>query len=453
MSAPPRMPGVSIKKFLPRTLFGRSLLILVIPVVLIQVITAFMFFDRHWQRMTSRLALAVAGEISLLSKVIEEGGDQDFIERYSLQAARVLDLRVEYMPGGDLPTKRVQNDDTGVWQMMIKQSLYRELLGVMNRPFVVYIRPDEPKTIYVAVRLRGGVLNVSMPDRRLFSSSSYIFLLWMAGSSLILLLIAVVFMRNQIRPIRRLAVAADRFGKGQEVRSFKPSGAREVRQASEAFIDMHRRIRRQIEQRTLMLAGVSHDLRTPLTRLKLQVEMLGDTADVKAIKSDIQDMERMITGYLDFVRGEGGEEPCAISAEGFFQKIKHMAERQNIDLAVDLESSMPTLVTLKPIAFERCIMNVLNNAAVHAEKIWLTVMQEGQKLRIVIEDNGPGIPEELYEEVFRPFYRVDQSRGNSSGHVGLGLPIAKDIVHDRGGRIALDRSEHGGLKVIINIPL
>lgn len=440
--------GLSIKSFLPRTLLGRSLMILITPVLLIQIVTIFVFFDRHWTKMTMRLAYAVAGEIAAVTQAIEDGADPDKLESITAYVERNLDLNISFEEGAELgPDRKI--GAAYVWESLVAQTLLKELEQKLNRPFVLDIDFQE-KWIEVEVQLSNGILYVRLPGRRLFSSSGYIFLLWMIGTSLLLLMIAILFMRNQIRPIRKLAIAAERFGKGRDVLSFKPSGAREVRQASEAFLDMHTRIRRQIEQRTAMLAGVSHDLRTPLTRMKLQLEMMGDSPDVDAMKTDIQAMERMIGGYLDFVRGEGDETVRYTNFNDLLDNVVSAAKRQGVDVAREIDGEISLM--LRPMAVERCLTNIISNAGKYADHVWVGAYAENERLHITIDDDGPGIPEDQWEDVFRPFFRVDSSRNAKTGGVGLGLPIAMDVVHSHGGKIWLNKSDRGGLQVNITLP-
>jgi len=293
---------------------------------------------------------------------------------------------------------------------------------------------------------------VEFPQRRLFSSSGYIYLLWVFGSALLLLFIAIVFMRNQVRPIRKLAAAAERFGRGRDVQFFKPQGAREVRQAGESFMSMHRRIRRQIEQRTLMLAGVSHDLRTPLTRLKLEVSMMPDTLDKANILNDLNDMERMISGYLGFIRGEGDETEVRVNLGVFLADIVNDQQRDGFQINTDIDADFN--IDIRVVAMERCLNNILSNARQYGTRALVRAFRDGDRAHIIIEDDGPGIPPEEYDEVFKPFYRSDKARANPDGHVGLGLSIAMDVVHMHGGRIWLDRSNDlGGLAVNIRLPI
>ncbi len=441
--------GFSVKSFLPRTLLGRSLMILITPILLIQVIATFVFFDRHWSKMTTRLAYSVAGEIALIASAVEDDAGPEQLKMMALYASQHLDLLVDFDEGASLE-KKSSDYRPDVWKSHMAKVLDNELEQSLKRPFLLTLVGEE-KWIEVDVQMENGVLRVLMPQRRLFSSSGYIFLLWMVGSSGILLSIAILFMRNQIRPILKLAAAAERFGKGRDVAYFKPEGAREVRQAGESFLDMHRRIRRQIEQRTTMLAGVSHDLRTPLTRLKLQLAMLPESGDTAAMKSDIGEMEKMIGGYLDFVRGEGDEQIEVTHLKTLIGKIEDAVRRQNISLEANVHEDM--VLMLRPMAFERCLLNLISNAGHYAKHVWLSTHSEGKYLFITIEDDGPGIPEAQYEDVFRPFYRIDPSRNAATGGTGLGLPIAMEIVHGHGGKIWLEKSPRGGLKVNVRVPV
>ncbi len=446
---------MSLKNMLPRSLFARSLLILIVPVILIQLITSYVFFDRHWNKMTARLAFGVAGEISYLTDAFDEEKSNTISQKKKENAAKYFSFDVEYEP--DALLKNIEekalvfNPKNIIWELAVVRRLSEELEAMVDKSFTLDFDSNE-KWVRVYVQLDGGVLYVGLPQRRLFSSSGYVFLLWMMGASFLLLFIAILFMRNQIRPIRRLAIAADRLGKGRDIpAAFKPQGAREVRMAAQAFLDMDKRIRRQIEQRTTMLAGVSHDLRTPLTRLKLQLAMLGDSPDIDAMRGDIIEMEKMIGGYLDFVRGEGDEAVSYIDFNDMLDKIVSAAKRQNFRIRHDIEGDIH--INLRPMAVERCLMNIISNAGKYGEQIWVKAVIVNEELSITIEDDGPGIPKDQYEDVFRPFYRVDESRNTQTGGVGLGLPIAMDVVHSHGGKVCLEKSTYGGLKVCICLPL
>lgn len=434
----------------PRSLLGRSLLILIIPILLIQIITVFVFFDRHWSKMTDRLSFAVAGEIRLMADAIERNPENpETIEKITGYAAKGLQILISYSPGEVLENPQ-NHQSSGLWQSLVTQSLAKQLHQHLSKPFRIDADAQE-KWFEISVQLEGGVMNVSLPERRVYSSSGYIFLIWMFAISFVLLVLAILFMRGQVRPIRKLAVAAERFGRGQDTPNFKPEGAREVRQAAEAFIEMRRRIKRQMEQRALMLAGVSHDLRTPLTRLKLQLAMEGTRPEALDMKRDVEDMERMIAGYLDFVRGEGEEETLPTNLSALLHRSCETALRQGKTVHMEIPESI--VLPLKAMAFQRALDNLIGNAVRYGQNLWVSAGAENGHLTLRIDDDGPGIPEDMYEEVFKPFMRVDPSRNAETGGVGLGLPIAMDVIHAHGGKITLDKSPHGGLAVVVRLPL
>jgi two-component system osmolarity sensor histidine kinase EnvZ len=300
------------------------------------------------------------------------------------------------------------------------------------------------------VQLGGGrVARILCPDNRLSSATTYIFFLWMLGGATVLSGIAVAFMRNQIRPIRRLAIAAEKFGKGQDVASFRPEGAAEVRQASRAFLEMKDRLKRQIEQRTAMLAGVSHDLRTPLTRMRLQLAMSRD-AESENLLEDIAEMEKMIEGYLTFAKGEGGESPEATDISSILDRVIAGARRQGYD--VQAASMEKMHLRLRPMAVERAVSNVVSNACKYAKRVWVSAYMQSDAFEIAVDDDGPGIPPDQREDVFRPFYRIEKSRNKKTGGIGLGLSIAREVIHGHGGEIFLEDSNRGGLRVVIRLP-
>lgn len=441
------------KGMLPRTLFGRSLLILVTPIFLVQIITTYIFFDRHWQKMSDRMAYAIAAEISVLARELQhENAEANF--GGVVENARLLSFVLEYRPGRTLTSTFYDEKSAPLnpsRENIIAQSLAKALDQQMrDYKYDINVDRDE-KWVNITLQLPKGVMSVTLPERRIFSSSGYVVLIWMVGSSIILLIIATLFMRNQIRPIRRLAIAAERFGKGRDVPFFKVEGAREVRQAARAFIDMKSRLQRQIQQRTAMLAGVSHDLRTPLTRMKLQLELMGGSEDVLALKNDVVDMERMIEAYLQFARGEGGEEVMRTDLKDLIEQVARSMNRDGERVRVSIPDDVTLL--LRPVAFERCITNILGNALKYGSEAWVSVQKFGENIEICIDDNGPGIPREQYEDVFKPFFRGEASRNSKTGGVGLGLPIVQEIVLAHGGAVWLDSSPKGGLRVVIDLPL
>lgn len=439
-----------LKAILPHGLFARSLIILVMPILLIQIILAFVFFDNHWNRITDRLAFAVAGEVAIMVDLREnpDGRVGVFIDTLTDLNNEHLELDMQFQQGAVLDAK--QEAFSG-WGIFFGKALLREIRSRINLPHRVLIdMPDKEVVIKVAVK--GGVLVTEVPLRRLFSSTAYIFLLWMGGVSLVLLIVAILFMRNQIRPIKRLAVAAEWFGKGRDVSFFKVSGSKEVRLAAQSFLDMKERINKQVQQRTSMLAGVSHDLRTPLTRMKLQLEMMGQSEDISAMKSDLSDMERMIDAYLQFARGEGDEDTTETDV---VLLVSRCAEtNSDSDFAVKVKSDLKNIIIpLRSFAFERCMTNILINAKRFSSEVYITIALIENVVQIHVDDNGEGIPKAQRDDVFKPFYRGDKSRNANSGSVGLGLNIAQDIILSHGGDIRLDDSPQGGLRVTIELPI
>ncbi len=436
-------PSAILKRLLPRSLFGRALLIIVTPLILLQVISTWIFYERHWQTIERRLSSAVAGDIAMVIQQLghfRSAGDQRWIIDNALGA---LALNVVVHPGAIMP-----NADAPVprgWSKMADALDER-----VRRPFV--IDPDvRPRELLIRVQLPDGVLDVVVARERLFSSTTYIFVLWMVGSSLGLFAVASLFMRNQVRPIRRLAAAADSFGKGREVPDFRPAGAIEVRQAAVAFNRMRERIRRTISQRTEMLAGVSHDLRTPLTRFKLQLAMLGDGEDIAALKADVVEMEKMVDEYLAFARGESAEAVVDTDLGGLLAEVVDTARRGGA--AITLAAHGNLTLPVRPNAFKRCITNLVANAVRHGTHVAVGAERSGAQLTVTVDDDGAGIPEDKREEVFKPFYRLESSRSRATGGTGLGLTIARDVARGHGGDIVLDAAPQGGLRARLWLPV
>lgn len=442
--APSRM-----KRLLPRTLFARSLLIIVTPVILAQAVATWIFYDRHWDTMTNRLANAVAGDIAMVIEQLDHNADPA-ARRWTLElAARTTDLIITLEPGADLPPRPPLRG-------LLEVTLGEALDSRVRRPFTINTAIAQ-SWYEIRVQMPDGVLSVMSPERRLFSPTSYIFILWMVGSAVVLFTVAIIFMRNQIRPIRRLANAADSLGKGRDVPNFKPEGASEVRQAAAAFLVMRDRIQRQITQRTEMLAGVSHDLRTPLTRMKLALDMLALSLppeaeeEVEELKADVAEMETMIEGYLAFARGEGAETVQPTDLTRLLTEVVNGARRDGAEAALTVPEGLA--FPLRPNAMRRCLTNLLVNARRHADTIQVTAARRGNLLDITVDDDGPGIPAAAREDVFRPFFRLDTSRNSATGGVGLGLTIARDVARSHGGDIILGDSPLGGLRVLIRLPV
>ena len=440
----PRILRLTLKQFLPRGLLARSLLIIVVPLVLLQVVSGVIFYDRHWSNVSRHRATALAGDISMVLELISKNPVSNNQPELFGLARRTLDLILEYEDGTILPNAHFEPAGN------LEITLSRSLREIVQRPFLIDTRSQRDRVL-IDVQLPSGVLKVSANEERLISSTTKIFIFWMIGTSLILFAVATLFMRNQVSPIRRLATAAENFGKGRDTPNFKPSGATEVRQAASAFMAMRNRLERQIQQRTDMLSGVSHDLRTPLTRMKLQLAMLNRNTEIDELNSDVAAMEGMIEGYLNFARGEGTEERQLIDAGALLEEVAHDARRNGADITAHIEEAVE--LPLARAAIRRCLTNLADNAARHAEKIEMRLCRNGSVLEITVDDDGPGIPEDMREDVFRPFFRLDESRNLETGGTGLGLSIAQDIVHGHGGEISLGESPAGGLRVLIRIPI
>jgi two-component system osmolarity sensor histidine kinase EnvZ len=318
-----------------------------------------------------------------------------------------------------------------------------------SRPY--YFDAHGEDLVTVKVQLADGVLTVVSPLSRLFSPSSYVFVMLMVGTALILFGVALLFMHQQIEPIRRLAAIAENLGKGRDVPDFQPEGSLETRQAAQAFLTMRERLRRQIQQRTEMLAGVSHDLRTPLTRMKLSLALMGAKEEVAELKTDIAEMEQMIEGYLAFARGEGDEEPALVDFAAMLEDIASGLRRTGKTVELTIEGDLPGLA--RPVAVKRCITNLVANAARFGTKVSITGVRRKKAIEIIVDDNGPGIPPDQREDVFRPFVRLEQSRNRSTGGVGLGLTIARDVARAHGGDLVLQDSPSGGLRARLRLPV
>ncbi|PCJ60150.1 MAG: two-component sensor histidine kinase [Rhodospirillaceae bacterium] len=434
-----------IKRFLPQTLLGRSLMIIVMPLILLQVVSAYIFYERHWYTITRHLASSLAGEIGVIIHLMETGAALPPQKARLDPVLKLLEIRTELRKGETLPAALPDP-----FFSSLDVTLRRELAVHLPYPFQIDTQSYD-REVLINVKMPEGVLRIVVSRKRLFSSTTYIFILWMVGVSLVLFAIATLFMRNQVRPLRRLAISADRFGRGLDVPDFKQAGALEVRQAASAFTLMRERIQRQISQRTEMLAGVSHDLRTPLTRIKLQLALMTDHPDIANIQTDINDMETMLEGYLAFARGEGGENAVAVNLGALLDEVVASARREGA--AIDLHVEGDMVLPLRRDAFKRALVNLLSNSQRHAEHISVRAGRRNDGVVITIDDDGPGIPPDKREEVFRPFYRLDTSRNRETGGVGLGLAISRDVIRGHGGNIALDASPLGGLRVRIRLPL
>jgi len=428
------------KAFLPKSLFGRALLILVLPTVLIQLVTAYVFFERHLDNVTRYMSEALAGEAAFLVEQLEHANKKE-IPGIIARFQKTTNIKVSFEPLETFDLAR-SGKDFPEFQALLDAKI--------EEPFTVRkIRDDG--LIEIRVRLDRQTLTLNPGIKRLESRTTGIFLAWMLGASIAFLFIAILFLRNQLRPITRLAEAADNFGRGVDTPDFRPHGALEVRKAARAFITMRERIRKQLRTRTDMLSGISHDLRTPLTRMKLQLAMLPESEANTGLGDDVQQMEHMIQEYLDFARDEGREEAVRTDLAAMMRDV--VADYQRLRRDVQFTADDAPEMELRPSGFRRMLHNLVDNALRYGKSCDIALKRAGSYAEITVDDEGPGIPQEKREEMFKPFRRLESSRNSKTGGVGLGLTIARDVVLAHGGSIALGDAPAGGLRVIIRLPL
>ncbi|MGO4666439.1 ATP-binding protein [Bosea sp. 2YAB26] len=433
-----------IGRYMPKGLYPRALVIVIAPVVLLQSVIAYVFMERHWQTVTQRLSSAVSADIAALIDVYESYPQDAQASVLSRIALERLGLDVDIIPDADLPPPGPRP-----FFSLLDSALSTELSQQVARPFWLDT-VGRSSLIEIRVKLGPNVMRVLTRRSQAYASNSHIFLIWMIGTSLILLTIAVLFLRNQIRPILRLADAAEAFGKGRDS-DFRPRGAREVRRAGNAFIEMKRRVERSVGERTTMLNGVSHDLRTILTRFKLSLALLERSSEIDALEKDVDEMSRMLEDYLAFARGDVGEAAVETDIRALLEDLKVNAERQGHQ--TELEVVGDPLVVIRPDAIRRLLTNLVSNAARFGDRIAIRATHDARYLIVMIDDDGPGIPAGLREDVFRPFFRLDEARNVDSGGTGLGLAIARDIARAHGGDIILADSPLGGLRATVRLPV
>ncbi|MAI50139.1 MAG: two-component sensor histidine kinase [Rhodospirillaceae bacterium] len=435
---------IAVKRYLPKSFLGRSIMIIITPLILVQVVSTWVFYDRHWSTITRRLSDSVAGEIGLVINARSYFADEKS-SVWIMKSAGDMGLTMNFKLGKILPNAPPLASG-GILDTRLANSMRERV----RRPVHIDTWSHE-RLVQMKVQLPNGVMEIFVPRERLFSSTTYIFLMWMVGTSLLLFAVATIFMRNQVRPIRRLAAAVDNFGKGRDVPDFRPEGATEIRLAAAAFARMRGRINNALTQRTEMLAGVSHDLRTPLTRMKLQLAMLSESRGVADLKDDLREMEVMVEEFLAFARGEGTEEPVESDLAKIVTAVARGASMN--DRTVNATTMGDLAILIRPNAIRRCITNLVVNALTHAETVEVTAIRRGTLVEIVVDDNGPGIPEDQHEAVFKPFYRLDASRNPGTGGTGLGLSIARDLARGSGGDVSLAESNLGGLRATITLPI
>jgi len=431
---------MKIRKLIPSSLLGRSIIIVFIPTITVVLITALVFYETSWNIISKRLTQSVAADIKVVIKLIDYGlkfkafriANDDFKMKVALEENKDLNP-LSFRSSRGILSRRLQ-----------------QALEDLNKPFF-YDLSNIDKGVKIAIQLNRDLLIINVHKDRLYSGSAFVFLLWMLFASIILLLLAYLFMKGQIQPLKRLAIIAETFGRGLDAPELRESGASEIRQTTNAFNQMRARIKRFLKQRTDMLAGVSHDLRTPLTRMKLQLSLIKDLKAKKELEYDINEMTAMLNSYVSFVKGEA---PDPIDAINFHDLLRDICENTKVNnQKINLEINKEIKTSGRPLQLKRCFINLIENAVRYSEKIIVELNLEGKNIIVNISDSGPGIPQNKYDDVFKPFFTLDPSRNKLKGESGLGLTIAKDIVRSHGGDISLSKSSLGGLKVTVALPV
>ncbi len=430
------------RQILPKRLFYRALLIVAIPVIVLQLVITIVFFDSLWIKTNKGMTKTLVKEISTFIEVYNnEKSDKDGLSNlFSL----FLDLNIEFFENKEFNDKYNER-----WFSPIDRTLRRELKSNFTHGNYWFDTTNYKELIDLRIKYQDGYFKFLIPKDRVTSSSARIFALWITVPACIMIFISLIFLKNQTRPITNLARAAERFGKGEEIEEFKPSGAMEIRQAGEEFDKMRKRILRHLKQRNEMLSGISHDLRTPLTRMKLQLAFIKNDDLSKKLTEDINEMEKMLNEYLQFTSSSYSEKDEMFNLSELIEKIIEKYDNQHIS-----KNLTPRIyINGKKNLINRCINNLIDNALKYASKVKVDLAKKNTNLFISIDDNGPGIPKNEYENVFKPFYKIDKGRAASKASVGLGLSIASDIVKSHGGNIKLEKSNMKGLSVKIFLPL
>ena len=431
---------MKFKKIIPSSLLGRSLIIVFIPIITLVTLTTFIFYQTSWNIISKRLTQSVVADINAIVKLI----DQDLQVTAIKLAKEDFKMKVELKENANI------NDIVFYEQRGILSKRLKQALSEINIPFS-YDLTNLDKGAIISLQINTDLLQITVDKDRLYSESAFVFLIWMFFASLILLFLAYFFMKGQMRPLKRLAIIAETFGRGLDAPELKGSGSLEIRQTTNAFNLMQNRIKRFLKQRTEMLAGVSHDLRTPLTRMKLQLSLMKDDNAKKELEHDINEMTAMLNSYVSFVRGEAAEKIEETNINELIENICKSNSSDNFKIQYNFEKNIKTLC--RPIQIKRALQNIFDNAKRYADKIEIDLGTKNNELYIEISDNGPGIPEKNYEDVFKPFFTLDPSRNKLKGESGLGLTIARDIIRSHGGEIKLLKSKTNGLKILLYLPL
>ena len=439
-----------LRRVAPRGLFWRSFLIMLIPLVLVQATVAYIFFERHWDTVSRQLAMDVTGDVVTIMRMADAASGPEERAAIDRIARREMQFGVVFEAGTDLP-----DDSPNRFDRTIDATLHRQLEKRLTVPYHLNTQLLD-KRMTIRIQRPDGVLTLETTVKRMRESTTILVILWMVGTAIVVSAIAVLFLRNQIRPIRRLAAAADALGKGRPVTDLNPSGATEIRRAGAAFLEMQGRIQRQIAQRTEMLAGVSHDLRTPLTRVRLQLAMLADAhpgsrQEITESEQDLLLMEHMIDEYMAFARGQGGEAPVSTDLAEIIDDVAGDARRRGSPIVLEVER--PLVLALRPNAIRRCLTNLVENAMHHGARVAISATRRDDVVSVAVEDDGPGIPVDQREDVFKPFFRLDSARNPRTGGAGLGLSIARDVARGHGGDIRMSGGSLGGLRAELRLPV
>ncbi|NVK36025.1 MAG: two-component sensor histidine kinase [Rhodobacteraceae bacterium] len=432
-------------RYMPKRLYTRALLIIIVPIVILQSVLAFVFMERHYELVSQRMSEAVVREVATLVYILENFPKKLAEEKVEHIARDVLGLSASILPLEPLPAPAPKP-----YFDVVDRGLSLAISERISKPFWIDT-VGRSKYVEIRIQLEDSILRVFARRSQTFASNSHIFLVWMVSTSIVLIIIAMLFLRKQIGPIVSLANAAENFGKGRPLTNFRASGAQEVRRAAQAFIEMRKRIERQIEQRTTMLAGVSHDLRTILTRLRLQLALISETQEADAMRKDVDEMNHMLDAYLTFARGDGDEAVTDVDVELMIEELEEECEISGYHTTASYRGE--PVVPLRRLAIKRALSNLVTNAAKFGKHIEITGYNESGWLTVNIDDDGPGIPLDQREVAFRAFQRLDQSRNQDVAGSGLGLAIARDIIRGHGGDVHLEDSPLGGLRARVRIPI
>lgn len=450
-----------LQKLIPKTLFGRFLLIIVVPTIIVQIVAVYVFYYTHIDQISKYMARGILGEMHFVAESTNRRYDPQLLELFAKDA----DMKFSFNPYEKLKkTAKISNkkykpqkflgiiDPAPIFDPLNRFKL--ELRSYGLTPFAIYKNKSDEDRLFVKVALkRGGVLTFDIQKKRIISSSKTVFIIWLLAVSLLTTIISIIFLRNQVKSIKGLSEAAEKFGRGQEVNNFQPSGAKEIRLVGISFIRMKERIARQISQRTDMLSGVSHDLRTPLTRMKLQLELMKEDEAVKDLKADVVDMQKMVSEYLEFAKGGKKENSQDVHIKEFLNSIIKYYKKIDKNIINKIDIPKEFVINIRKNSMKRAIRNLIDNGFNYGSNVKLSAKIKKRHLEICVDDNGCGVPESELKNIFKPFYRVDNSRNLDKIGTGLGLSIVLDAVSFHGGTVRAEKSSMGGLQVIINLPI